>query len=268
MLIRRLKIPLEPPSRPGHHPVHGAVQTARNAVTGGIRSLGRRLQRSSSSSAPACAAENVHREGRERHRRNRDSCEVYSESAAYSPLYESPALVCGESQGVVPGVLDRLAVAGVMVATEELDRLSFIADHGYFLYSRARTTTHSGSASAANAPPNTPVQQSRPPSGIPSGMATPLAPDNSPLSGTSTLAARPCLPNHAGKPSPRRRTARSRLSEVCIPEGIGDKAGSLDPAEFPYPTWTESSGQRGQPGAERDEPRLVQSITTPLVMTS
>lgn len=104
--------------------------TRKGAVADKIRSLGRIIHRSDSSSQSTVASEmSTPLDARERRRRARDLGVLLSESASPSPLFNSPAfesvLSPVDTDG---GTLDALVKAGTFVATAELDRLSFLAD--------------------------------------------------------------------------------------------------------------------------------------------
>ena len=203
----------------------------RRAVAGGLRTFGRRFRRSNSSSATTSASGCGRPESKDRRRQNRDSYDVYSESSASKVLNNTPVSGVARTPDAFHGVLDPLAVAGMVIATAELDRLSSIAERPPMLQLQ-RDVTSKSDASIHSKLPRTSSSVSRSfandqttcPSPT-SGAATPVAPANSPLSGASTPTSSNTQPLRACRTrGSRRRATRSRLSEVC--SAVGVKAAS------------------------------------------
>ncbi len=205
---------------------HDAVHPVRDAVADGFRSLGRHFRHFNSSSVTLSTPEYGYHSGRERRRRNRDSYMACSESAASSLLYNTPASGANPSPDISQGVIDPLAIAGMMIATAELDRLSSIADNRSITSRAERAPASSGGSSAANVPPNSPVLQTRQSSewaiSLPSESSggDTGAPANTPVSGASTPIPAVLATPHVSRSSYRRRATRSRLSEVYTPEDL------------------------------------------------
>lgn len=193
-----------------------------------IRSLGRILLRQSESSSHSTSGSEIPTplDAKERRRQARDPYELHSVSVASSPLFNSPSSENAQSPvGSPGGVFDPLVRAGTLLATAELDRLSFLAR------SRATDSKPSGSASSpasseaspnGDAPPDIPGSSLRTSTAAASplpqtdGVRLTAVPANTPAS----EIAGPATPSSTGstKHGHRRRAARTPLPQVCMPE--------------------------------------------------
>ncbi|KAK8137960.1 hypothetical protein PG984_001340 [Apiospora sp. TS-2023a] len=112
----------------------------RQAMSRGLRSLGRRFRQSSScysirSDFPAVP------EGKERRLLARESADIHPSSGSETPLFNTPE-TGGTPTIASRGNVDLLAMTGTMIAASELDRLS------------STGTTHSGHSSIAGTTPD------------------------------------------------------------------------------------------------------------------
>ncbi|KAK3689641.1 hypothetical protein B0T22DRAFT_461938 [Podospora appendiculata] len=192
----------------GSNPVREAVHK--------FRWLGRRLRRSKSVSTTTGGWE----AGKERRRRSRDTCEVFSESGLSTHFYNLPSYR--------PEII---AFAGVMIATGELDRLSSRADSiakGGISDQDPATSSGISSSSVPSLPLNTPITQSGlssiSASGIstpftPGGPALPFAPANTPVSGAGTPISTSISHSFYSRYY-RGRWAQSRVSELRTSEHV------------------------------------------------
>ncbi|KAK4161839.1 hypothetical protein QBC43DRAFT_322878 [Cladorrhinum sp. PSN259] len=183
-------------------------------------------------------------DAKERRRQNRDR---YTDPAGPSPLLRSFSTARHASPGLI-------AMAGMMIAAGELDRLTFLADD----IAKARQGGQ-GAVSPFSAiteekiPPNTPMSNAGGVGGNPalSGTATPLGrfvpfpPSNTPVvgEGGSPPQISPIKQN-SGK-----RAGPSRLSEMHTLESAKSLDECLDVLRLEsYPEFAESEGGGENPG--------------------
>lgn len=185
----------------------------KGVVADKIRSLGTILRRSDSSSHSTTASEfRPAPDAKERRRQARDPYVVHSKSVASSPLLCSPNSERTSSPNDTPGgVFDPLVRAGILVATGELDRLTFLANSRWNDSNKSYkepSTTSSGTPLTGNAPPNTPAAYLEASTdGVLAGA------------GPTTLTLGSAMPApYSTEHGHRRRGARSRLSDVYGPE--------------------------------------------------
>ncbi|OIW26570.1 hypothetical protein CONLIGDRAFT_480204 [Coniochaeta ligniaria NRRL 30616] len=261
-----------------------------------IRSLGRIIRRSDSSSHSTTASEFPTRlEAKERRRQARDPYELHSESVASSPLFNSPSSESARTPvDTSRGIFDPLVRAGTLLATAELDRLSFLANSRGIdtkPSNEGPSATSSGTSSKVNNPPNTPAtclgSSSATASPLPQtdGVLTPAVPTLTPAVPTLTPAvptntpasdlATPTPPSasHSTNHGHRRRVARSRLSEVYAPDDAsgdiqqesGSESGSVI-ASSPYQSKSVPPAGKGADMCERHD--IYHSLVPkPLSMT-
>ncbi|KAI1769835.1 hypothetical protein F4818DRAFT_446820 [Hypoxylon cercidicola] len=201
----------------------------RNIITKQFRSIGRRIQRTGSSTFSIRSEFRAPPDSKERRLLARDSADIWPSSGEETPLFNTPESDINLVR-IVGHHLDPLAMASMMIATAELDRLSSRASldqasrtsgssTGFYASPISPTSPYSGSASPNNGislansttleiPPTIPLDTPTS-SGPQSGVATPL-------SRSSQRRGR------------RRRAQRSHLSEVTTPDEIPSPA---DPAE-------------------------------------
>ncbi|KAK0725452.1 hypothetical protein B0H67DRAFT_641872 [Lasiosphaeris hirsuta] len=171
------------------------------------RMLGRKFKRSKSVSAVSISSERSSLSGRERRLINRDSY-IYSERRVF---FNKPSSEHRSSPNLI-------AIAGMMIAIGELDRLSFMADSAVLARASGQITAPSSidNSPKATAPPNTPITQSGLSSVSPSGISTPAphAPPNSPMLMEGSPATSLTGPWPPGKYGRVKQILKSRLSEV------------------------------------------------------
>jgi hypothetical protein len=179
-------------------------------------------------------------DGRERRRRARDAREHHSSSDASSPLYNSPMSAVGSP------ALSPLAMAGMMIAAGELDRLTNQAKSNASSEVPPETAspdssvpTSSASLAIYGGTPSPPMTCNSPyyPSMSPNTPAVPslFSGNSSPPPGvgspgrsfTPSPGVDSVLSSHSRR-LPRRRSTRSRLSEMYKPDD--DDATPLDTA--------------------------------------
>lgn len=195
-------------------------------VTKQLRSLGRILQRSGSSTYSIRSEFPAPPRSTERRLLARDSADIWPSSGSETPLFNTPESdVTGFESFHSPGHhFDPLAMASMMIATAELDRLS-----------GSRTSESSGALSGSSPNSHTPLYSGNasPHNGTSVSGSTTLdmyltPPLNTPASsGLDTGMASPVSrPSH--RRGGRRRGQRSHLSEVTTPDEIASPA---EPAE-------------------------------------
>jgi hypothetical protein len=203
--------------------------TRKGVVADKIRSLGRIVRGSDGSSSQSTTVSEYPTPlgGRERRRQARDTYELHSQSVTSSPLFNFPTSEAAQSPIDTPGrIFDPLLRAGTLLATAELDRLSFLAQSatGLGLEPSVQESYQetSGRSSAVDVPPNTPATRLGASSrALPQvdGVLAPAAPANTPVSDISTPVT-----SGARHWSRRTRGAGSRLSQMSTseeaPEGI------------------------------------------------
>ncbi|KAI0009613.1 hypothetical protein F4779DRAFT_617380 [Xylariaceae sp. FL0662B] len=169
-------------------------------------------------------------DGQERRIRARGSAEIWPSSGEESPIFNTPESNVGSPYS--PGRhIDPLAIAGVMIATAELDRLGSKWSAGRRSRTSASSTGVSGNSLVLQTPLSSGLASpaNRTPASDSAAMDTPPPiPFNTP----SISAPQSGLASPAPRPSPRRgqrrRAQRSRLSEVTTPEDITPPAESAD----------------------------------------
>ncbi|KAI6086099.1 hypothetical protein F4821DRAFT_239349, partial [Hypoxylon rubiginosum] len=207
----------------------------RNIVTRQFRSIGRRLKRTGSSTFSIRSEFPDPPDSRERRLLARDSADIWPSSSNETPFFNTPE--SNISPVSVGNYLDPLAMASIIIATGELDRLTSRAS----LDQASRTSGSSTGFSHAS-----PLS----PSSLHSGSASPH--NGASLSNSMTLEVPPTVPfntpasssSQSGVPSPisrpsqrrgkRRRAQRSHLSEVTTPDEVASPAEPADEfAEHP-----------------------------------
>ncbi|XXH01419.1 Phosphatidylinositol-4-phosphate 5-kinase [Hypoxylon texense] len=204
----------------------------RNIVTKQFRSLGRKLQRTGSSTFSIRSDFPAPPDSRRRRLLARDSADIWPSSGNETPLFNTPESNIS-SVNMVGNYLDPLAMASMVIATAELDRLSSRA-------SLDQASRKSGSSTGfSHASPTSPTP-------LYSGSASPN--NGASLSNSTTLDVPPTNPfntpasssSQSGVASPtsssrspqrrghRRRGQRSHLSEVATPDEVASPA---EPAE-------------------------------------
>ncbi|KAI5917746.1 hypothetical protein F4810DRAFT_716142 [Camillea tinctor] len=196
-------------------------QRSQRAITRRFRSFGRRFRGSSSSSYSVRSEFPAPPDRKERRFLARDSAEIWPSSDDEEPVYNTPESNASLFQ---PGGshINPLAMAGMMIAAAELDRLSGTVNRDkkskVSESSLSQTPISSGITSPSS---GTSV------SGSTAAYVPPKVPFNSPSSmsqsGVSSPSTRP-----SQRAGPRRRAQRSRLSEVTTPEEIISPADSID----------------------------------------
>lgn len=203
----------------------------RNIVTKQFRSIGRRLRRPGSSTFSIRSDFPAPPDSRERRLLARDSADIWPSSGNETPLFNTPESNIS-SINIVGNHLDPLAMASIVIAAAELDRLTSRA-------SLDQVSRKSGSSTGySHASPISP-------SPLYSGSASPTNNELS-LSNSTTLDVPPTMPfntpasssSQSGVASPtsrsphrrghRRRAQRSHLSEVTTPDEVASPA---EPAE-------------------------------------
>lgn len=170
------------------------------------------LYRSNSVSTGAPISDALRVQGRDRRRMSRISCEVVSESATCSPPFNTPTPGSRPSSHLI-------AIAGMMIAVGQLDRLSSMANERLGIpLTKQRIYTSPVIKTITKAPPNTPITLSGLSSVSPSYPSTPFVPPNSPMAPEDAPTLQET--NQGRRVRPKR--AYSRLSEVYSPKDLLD----------------------------------------------
>ncbi|KAL7619570.1 hypothetical protein AAE478_010111 [Parahypoxylon ruwenzoriense] len=217
----------------------------RNSVTKRFQSLGRKLRRSASPNYSIRSEYPAPRNSRERRLLARDSVDIWPSSGEETPFFNTP-----ESDITNAGFvntnghhIDPLAMAGIIIATAELDRLSSRAS----LEEASRISGSSTCFTGTSPTPQTPLYSGGESPNNETTMSDSTALDmlptmpfntpssSAPQSGIMSPVSRP--PQWRGQ---RRRAQRSRLSEVTTPDKIASPAESAEDfgegsASFPFP---------------------------------
>ncbi|KAK0649364.1 hypothetical protein B0T16DRAFT_129775 [Cercophora newfieldiana] len=208
--------------------------------TGKLRPFTRHLLRSKSMSAATMTSESYRLEGRERRRKNRVSCEILSDSPS-DPFHNPPPSQYCTSPHLI-------AIAGMRLAIEELDRLSILADQHPrpVALGQQLSPANSSNSSKVAGPSNTPNPTWSGLSSVtPSAPSTPFVPPNSPMSSEDIPAFPSISHGISGKHSRRKRNTRSRLSEISNSPSIPEEP--LIPDEAPdfqsFPGFHDSTRQ-------------------------
>lgn len=184
-----------------------------------FRLRGKILSRSKSVSAVTPTLEALRLSGRERRRINRVLYEIFPESAADSPLYNSPISGCRPGPHLI-------AIAGMMIAIQELDRLSFLANALFPRQEPAPTrVTWSKALAAPGSIPNTGSGISSVSHSVPT---TPFVPPNSPTSSEDNATCAATSPDQVGAYG-RAWKARRRLSEISMTADIPEEQSEFEP---------------------------------------
>lgn len=242
--------------RPYLH-LHPSPKTRlRDAVSQRLKSFGRVLNRSRSSSIFTTASSEVHcLEGRERRRQNRESSQP--RQPVISAMLDTTSDLSRPQSPANGRIVDPLAIAGILIATSELDRLSIAAHRKPAATVASEEIATPGSRralSGTKAPPATPASrsevQSSPatPSAI-SGVDTPYVPANTPATGMGSPATTfSPYKNHS-----RGRGLRSRLSEMTTPELVPEE-------QKPIPDSAESAPGATLPKDARRKQQELESL--------
>ncbi|KAI1504091.1 hypothetical protein F5X99DRAFT_406472 [Biscogniauxia marginata] len=193
-----------------------------------FRRLGRRLRGSSSSSYSVRSEFPAPPDGKERRFLARNSTDIWPSSGDESPVFNTP-----ESDDTPINTrgshIDPLAMAGMMIATAGLDRLSTPASQDQ----RSRVSTPL-SSSAASPSPRTSTSTSRStPANVPPTIPFNTLSSSGPQSGVASPATRP-----PQRPGQRRRAQRSHLSEVTTPEELTLPVEPVDDNPYYQPTFS------------------------------
>ncbi|KAI1377882.1 hypothetical protein F4677DRAFT_29224 [Hypoxylon crocopeplum] len=196
----------------------------RNIVTKRFRSLGKRIRRSGSSTFSIRSEFPAPPDSKERRLLARDSSDIWPSSGEETPLFNTPESDITNSGRPHPTGhhLDPLAMASMMIATAELDRLSRTS---------GSSTGFSGSSPTSRTPFGSGVASPNNETSLSDSAVLDMSPtilynspsSSGPQSGIVSPVSRP--PQRRGQ---RRRGQRSRLSEVTTPDEIGSPA---EPAE-------------------------------------
>lgn len=202
----------------------------RNIVTRQFRSLGRKLQRTGSSSFSIRSDFPAPPDSRQRRLLARDSVDIWPSSGNETPLFNTPESNIS-SFNMVGNHLDPLAMASMVIATAELDRLSSRA-------SLDQASRKSGSSTGfSHASPTSPTPlcsgSASPNNGASLSNSTTLDvpltnPFNTPASSSSQSGVASPTSRSPQRRGHRRRGQRSHLSEVTTPDEVASPA---EPAE-------------------------------------
>ncbi|KAI1657016.1 hypothetical protein F4813DRAFT_88580 [Daldinia decipiens] len=205
----------------------------RNIVTNQFRSLGQRIRRSGSSTFSIRSEFPAPRHSKERRLLARDPVGTWPPSGEESPLFNTPESNATNTKRISQDIgryIDPLAIASVMIATAELDRLS--SRTSLDLVSRtsgsstgvsgnsptSHTLFYSGAASPNEISASNPTALDMPPT----------IPFNTPLSSGPQSGVISPVSKSSQRRGKRRRAQHSRLSEVTTPDNIVSPAESTE----------------------------------------
>ncbi|KAI2779961.1 hypothetical protein F4815DRAFT_471724 [Daldinia loculata] len=208
----------------------------RNIVTKQFRSLRQRIRRSGSSTFSVRSEFPAPRHSKERRLLARDSMGTWPPSGEESPLFNTPESNATNAKRISQDIgrhIDPLAMASVMIATAELDRLS--SRRSLDLLSRTSGSSTSTGVSGNSPTSHTPFHSgvTSPNNEISASTSTaldmpPTIPFNTPLSSDPQSGVISPVSKSSRRRGKRRRAQRSRLSEVTIPDNIASPAESAE----------------------------------------
>ncbi|KAI0832195.1 hypothetical protein F5Y06DRAFT_281267 [Hypoxylon sp. FL0890] len=202
---------------------HRHLFHVRNLVTMRFRSLGRKFKRSGSSNLSVQSDFPAPRNSKERRRLARESMDAWPSSGEETPVFNTPEsnITNAGTPRAAGHHFDPLAMASMMIATAELDRLSSRGS----LDQTSRTSGSSNGFSGSSPVSQTPLHTgpTSPNNETPESTALNMPPtipfntpsSSGPPSGIVSPLSRPSL-----RRGQRRRGQRSRLSEVTTPDEI------------------------------------------------
>ncbi|KAI1088586.1 hypothetical protein F5B19DRAFT_505575 [Rostrohypoxylon terebratum] len=201
----------------------------RNVVTRGFRSLtGRRRRSGSTFSIQSEYTTRRRRSSKERRLLARESVDIWPSSGEESPLFNTPEshVAHADTSHAAGHHIDPLAMASMMIATAELDRLSSRASFEHNSKASGSSTGFSGNTTLSHTPVSPDDETS-----IPESTALyspPTIPYNTPTSlgmhsGVASPVSRP-----AHRSGHRRRGQRSHLSEVTTPDEVASPEESTE----------------------------------------
>lgn len=202
----------------------------RNIVTKRFRSLGQKLRHSGSSNFSIRSEFPATPDSRERRLLARDSADIWPSSGAETPLYNTPESDITFTRATGHHI-DPLAIAGMMIATAELDRLSSRASLDQLSRTSGSSTGLSGSSPISYTPLHSGVTSPDNETSA-SELATidmpPTMPFNTPASSASQSGIGTPVSRPSQRRGHRRRGQRSRLSEVTTPDEVASPAESAE----------------------------------------
>ncbi|KAI0895223.1 hypothetical protein F4806DRAFT_497366 [Annulohypoxylon nitens] len=194
----------------------------RNVVTRGFRSFTRRLRRSGSTYSIR-SEYTTRRNSKERRLLARESVDIWPSSGEESPLFNTPEsnMAHADTPRAAGHHFDPLAMASMMIATAELDRLSSRASFEQKSMASGSSTGFSGNTPAS---PNdeTSISESK------ALYSPPTIPYNTPTSSGLHSGVVSPLSRPAHRQGHRRRGQRSHLSEVTTPDEVASPEESTE----------------------------------------
>ncbi|KAI2467347.1 hypothetical protein F4781DRAFT_402547 [Annulohypoxylon bovei var. microspora] len=205
----------------------------RNVVTRRFQSLTRRFRRSGSSTFSVRSEYPARRNSKERRLLARESVDIWPSSGEESPLFNTPeSNITRADIPPAPGHhFDPLAMASMMIATAELDRLSSRASLDQKSRTSGSSTGFSGSSPMSPTPLYSGVVSPNDETSIsesPTPYMPPTIPYNTPASSGLHSGVVSPLPRPPHRQGHRRRGQRSHLSEVTTPDDIASPEESTE----------------------------------------
>ncbi|KAI1768507.1 hypothetical protein GGR53DRAFT_517895 [Hypoxylon sp. FL1150] len=205
----------------------------RNIVTRHFRSIGRRLKRTGSSTFSIRSEFPAPRDSKERRLLARDSADIWASSGNETPIFNTPE----SNVNLVYPVgnhLDPLAMASIIIATGELDRLSSRASLDQASRTSGSSTGFSHSSPISAVPPYSDSASPNNGASLFNSMmleVPPPVPFNTPASSSSQSGVASPASRSSHRRGQRRRAQRSRLSEFTTPDEAASPASDF--AEHP-----------------------------------
>ncbi|KAK6953560.1 hypothetical protein Daesc_005865 [Daldinia eschscholtzii] len=212
----------------------------RNIVAERFRSLGRRIRRSGSSTFSIRSEFPAPLHSKVRRLLARDSVDIWPSSGEESPLFNTPESNAPDVRRIegIGRHIDPLAMASMIIATAELNRLSSRASLDQaFRVSRSSTGRSENSLGSHTlldkdiATPNNETSAS-----VSTALdMPPTTPFNTPLSTGPQSGMVSPVSRTSQRPGQRRRAQRSRLSEITTPGGIASPEDSEEELSDSHP---------------------------------
>ncbi|KAI1807436.1 hypothetical protein F4811DRAFT_559757 [Daldinia bambusicola] len=205
----------------------------RDIISERFRSLKRRIRRSGSSTFSIRSELSPPLHSKVRRLLARASVDIWPSSGEESPVFNTP-------ESDVPNVkrtsgigshIDPLAMASMMIATAELDRLSsrMSLDQASRVSASSAGISESSSGSHRPCDKDIATPNNEMPASVPTAPDMPPAvPFNTPSSSVSQSGTMSPVSKPSQRRGKRRRTQRSRLSEVTTPDEIASLAESAE----------------------------------------
>ncbi|KAI0845021.1 hypothetical protein F5Y00DRAFT_265987 [Daldinia vernicosa] len=206
----------------------------RDILTNQFRFLRQRFRRSNSSTLSTRSEFPAPRRSKERRLLARDPMGIWPPSGEESPLFNTPESIVTNAKRTSHDIgrhIDPLAIASVMIATAELDRLSSRRSLDLVSGRSGSSTGVSGNSPTSHTPCHSGVASPSNEISAPTSPALdmpPTIPFNTPLSSGPQSGVISPVSKSSQRRGQRRKTQRSLLSEVTTPDDVASLAESTE----------------------------------------